>query len=215
MRVHEHEERGDGVVADVLVDQVQAVRVYGQHGDGVPEHYGRDESDAAADPVRKTCLVLARHVLVLAELAVRAVQHGLRPDHQAHDGHGPGQYGFDANKHGRHLVLVTRLHRAHAVRRQHDVEQARGDQHEQKEPFDNVFAATRELKHRPTCYFRVRACAKTVVSILGWFLRLTICSLIETANSQRSIRHVYDVGVGIIYLYVISVIILTTVKYFS
>jgi len=116
LRVHEHEERGDGVVADLQVDQVQAVRVYRQHGDGVREHYERDEKDAAADPVRKTCLVLARLVLVLAERAVRAVQHGLHPDHQTHDGHGPGHYRFDADKHGRQLVVVARLHRAHAVR---------------------------------------------------------------------------------------------------
>jgi len=158
LHVHEQEERGDGVVADVPVDQVQAVRVYRQYGDGVRGHDERDES--AADPVRETGVVLARLVLVLAELAVRAVQHGLGPDHQARDGHGLGHYGFDAHQHGRQLVLVTRLHHAHAVRRQRDVEQARDDQHKRAQRIEDVSAAPDErveLEHRPTFNLRVPA----------------------------------------------------------
>jgi len=161
LQVQEHEERGDGVVADVPVDQVQAVRVYRKYGDDVRGHDERDEI-SAADPVRETCIVLARPVLVLAELAVRAVKHGFGLNHQAHDGHGLGHYSFDAHEH-RQIVLVTRLHHAHAVRRQRDVEQARDDHHKRAQRIDDLSAAPDErfkLGHRPALNLSVSVLVK-------------------------------------------------------
>lgn len=161
LQVHDYEERGDGVIADVPVDQVRAVHAYRQYGDGVREHYERDESDAAAAVrIRETRLVLARLVLVLAELVVHDVQYGLHPGHQAPDGYDLGYQGFDAHQHGRHFVLVTRLRRAYAVRRQNDVEQARGDHHERKQRIEHVFVVAApgggRVEHRPSCHLRVR-----------------------------------------------------------